>query len=158
MKKSIEEMLEPYKPKHPFDVLFDGIEASREFRRTRADATKFKPIPIADCHLARNCGNCRYNKGRIDELPEFVEYGLLFYYGFYACTYEGRTCDKCKLTTNDSVCRNHQFVEVENGGYKLSTRDKTCPLRHIERCIKARLAKAANMKRVGMIDEKDGEE
>ena len=139
--RTVEEILKPYKPKHPFDVLFDGIAASREFQRTRADATKFKPIPIADCHIARNCGNCLYNKGRIDELSEFVEYGHLFYYGFYACTYEGRTCDKCRLTTNDSVCSHHTFEEVGDGVYKVRPRDKTCPLRHIERCIKARLEK-----------------
>lgn len=141
MKKTVDEILEPYKPVHPFDVLFDGIAASREFQRTRADATKFKPIPIADCHIARNCGNCFYNKGRIDELSEFAEYGHLFYYGFYACTYEGRECEKCRLTTKDSVCSHHRFEEVGDGAYKIHPRDKTCPLRHIERCIEQRLTR-----------------
>lgn len=141
MKKvTVEELLKPYEPKDPVDALYDGIKARRDFERTRGKAKNFKPMPVADCHIARNCGNCWYNKGRIDELSEFVEYGFSFYYGFYVCTVDGREAERCKVTTNDSVCSRHKFKEVE-GSFKIRPRDKVLSLRHLERCIAQRVEK-----------------
>lgn len=149
MKKvTVEELLKPYEPKDHIDELYDGIKARRDFERTRGKAKNFKPMPVADCHIVRHCGNCWYNKGRIDELSEFVEYGFSFYYGFYACTVDGREAKKCKVTTVDSVCSRHKFQESV---FKIRPRDKTFALKNIERAIAQRVEKERREKEAAKV-------
>lgn len=107
----------------------------RSFHEQREESKRFKPMPIAECRLSRNCGNCIYNKGSaIHEMNEFLDYGRAFYYGFLACTLEGRTPDKCRVTTRDAVCKHHKFAEKGIGGETLPR----C-LQHLKHCIEERI-------------------
>ena len=116
------------------DEINDSIEA-REFIVSRAKLNKFKPMPVADVRIARCCENCAFNKGfPIQDGNEFLEYGLSFYYGFLACTLNGRQAEKCMVTDRFGVCKHHKFRENMRGFSK----GKPRPLAHLEKCIEAR--------------------
>ena len=118
-------------------IALDEEESWKElcrFREQRDNRKTFKPMPIAECRLARSCENCIYNKGSaINEMNEFLDYGRSFYYGFLACTLEGRTPDKCRVTTREAVCKHHKFAEKGIGGKTL--------LHHLKHCIEERVNK-----------------
>ena len=115
----------------------ESLAELRRFQSQREDTKTFKPMPIAECRLARTCQNCIYNKGSpIHEMNEFLGYGRAFYYGFLACTLEGRTADKCRVTTSDAVCRHHRFERKGIGGKTLPL-----PLSHLKRCMDERVKK-----------------
>ena len=107
-----------------------SVQKSRDFIHSREETKRFKPMEIADCHIARCCGNCIYNKGRIDELHEFSDFGRAFYYGFCACTLNGRTPDKCRVTEVNNVCSSHTFEVNE-----INPRKPSKALMHLAVCI-----------------------
>ena len=109
-----------------------------DFMMGRLNRSIFKPMPIAPVRVARSCANCIYNKGSsIQDLQEFAEYGLAFYYGFIACTLHGRTPDKCMVTDANGVCKHHKFDEALKG----HTRDMPRALWNLSRAIKDRTKK-----------------
>lgn len=127
-----------YNPEH--DYMDDVAERRKfeEFEASRNGLKKFKPMPLADVHIARCCANCAFNKGfPIQDGNEFLEYGRAFYYGFYPCTLNGREADKCMVTDTFGVCKHHKFREEMKG----FTKGKPRPLAHLEKCIRAREAK-----------------
>ena len=128
------EDLSKFMPRSEWDALdLENVQKSRDFMHSRAETKRFKPMEIADCHIARCCGNCIFNKGRIDDLHEFMEYGRAFYYGFCACTLNGRTPDKCRVTEVNNVCSSHKF-----DGKGINPRKPSKALMHIAVCIEAK--------------------
>ena len=123
--------------------IYDDIADLRTFEMSRDGLKKFKPMPVADVHIARCCANCAYNKGfPIQEGSEFLEYGLAFYYGFFACTLNGREAEQCMVTDMFGVCKHHKFREDMKGFCK----GKPRPLAHLEKCIEQKKSKQENAK------------
>ena len=123
--------------------IYDDIAELRTFEMSRDGLKKFKPMPVADVHIARCRANCAYNKGfPIQEGNEFLEYGLAFYYGFFACTLNGREAEKCMVTDMFGVCKPRKFREDMKGFSK----GKPRPLAHLEKCIEQKMSKKENAK------------